>query len=448
MHHTNFQIEHDDFLIQYNPLPGRIQQLGGDGVVAPESKVPHIISQRAGFAEDMKSRFRPHCLTIYMNHTCNLRCDYCYAQTRPSIPTGDVSLAAVRAAAELVGASCAEFRSPFVLGFHGGNEPLLNRPLIESIMGCCREVADTYRLPLMSFCTTNGVVDQETAEWAARTFQGLTLSWDGYQEIHDMHRRRVDNRPTFDIVRRTAEIFKTLAPQRLTLRLTITNHSVSRLSEIARFFSENGFHNVQVFPVYLVRNGGPDKNLAVDQAEFVFNFLNARTWANSRTMNLMFSGTRQGEIHGQFCTWDQNNLTMTPDGFVTACFLATHNHENENHRYVFGRFDEASKELHFDWKKLQSMFDSMRRGHLQCEDCFNQYHCSRNCPDLCPLQESDHDSEFDCSILKWIALADIIEKTGTAVAFDTREECINYFKSIRITNVTPEECHERIPDYN
>jgi uncharacterized protein len=449
MRETTYQIEHDDFLIQYDPSAGKVSEMKGASVITLERKNPHYSHRNIDLSPDsLMGKFSPNCLTIYANHKCNLKCDYCYVSENANRPPEDISIATVQAAAEFVGSHCRETGRPFVLGFHGGNEPLLSRALVEDSIECCKKVADKHKLQMLSFCTTNGVVDQATAEWAARTFHGITLSWDGYQAIHDKYRRHLDNRPTFDIVKRTADVFRKVNANQITIRVTVTHDSVNQLCEIAQYFGDLGFYNVQVYPVFPSRNRGLDKELAVDQADFVFNFLKARKWARGRNVKLMFSGTRWDDNHDRFCMLNQDNLTITPDGFITACFLATHNYEDENERYMYGRYDESKDELCIDWQKLGSLSKSIDRTNPQCDNCFNDYHCAKNCPLICPLSELEHDSEFDCTINKWIGLANIIEATGHVMDINSREECMDYFKNVRITSVPNNNRNERISHNN
>lgn len=446
---TTYQIEHAGFLIQYNPTAGTARELRGAGVITLKGKHPHCSQRNIDLPhEARRGTFSPNCLTIYANHKCNLKCDYCYVSGKTNLPREDISMAAVQAAAEFVGSNCRETGRPFVLGFHGGNEPLLSRALVDDSIECCKKVASRHRLQVFPFCTTNGVVDQATAEWATRTFHGITLSWDGYQAVHDKYRRHLDNRPTFDIVKRTADVFRKNNPHQITIRVTVTRDSVNQLREITQYFGDLGFYNVQVFPVFPNRNRVLDKELAVDRVDFVFNFLKARKWARLRNMKLMFSGSRWDDYHDRFCMLNQDNLTITPDGFITACFLATHNYENENDRYMYGRYDESKDELCIDWQKLGSLFSSINRTNSQCNNCFNDYHCAKNCPLICPLSELEHESEFDCTINKWIGLANILEATGHLMDISTREECMDYFKNVRITTVPNNNAHGRLSHNN
>ena len=439
-----YEIENDEFRLRLDPSAGWVRDMEGAG----EKSLLAGPGDPGTLSEFHDAGFHPQCLTVYVNTRCNLRCDYCYDSGNRTRPERNVSLNAVRAAAEVVAARCKAMTRPFVLGFHGGNEPLLSRALVGGIIACCRKVAAGHGLQVLSFCTTNGVIDRAAAEWAARTFDGITLSWDGCREIHDMHRRHADGRPSYEEVAETADVFRSIDANRVTIRVTVTRNSVDRMRETAEFFHDLGFRTIHFFPVYRAANGTLDEKLAVDQSSFVFNFLKARSWAKPRAMRLIYSGTRWSENHDRFCMLRQNNLTMTPDGYLTACFLATSNHEQENGRFVYGSYDERTGKLSIDRPKLASIVARLRHVPLQCEDCYNRSHCAKNCPSLCPLSEPEHDAEFECTVFKWLGLANIIEAAGHVVELSTREECIDYFTNIRISRVPADRCDERVRHIN
>jgi len=123
---------------------------------------------------------------------------------------------------------------------------------------------------------------------------------------------------------------------------------------------------------------------------------------------------------------------MTPDGFVTACFMRTNNFNKNNDSFIYGHFDEQNGTLVIDWVKLLSFYKEIKLANCKCENCFNSFHCSKNCPIKCPLL-NQNDFDFDCTIEKWIGLANIIETIGYEIKFNNINECSNYFKKIKVT---------------
>jgi hypothetical protein len=72
----------------------------------------------------------------------------------------------------------------------------------------------------------------------------------------------------------------------------------------------------------------------------------------------------------------------------------------------------------------------------QCRDCFNILHCARGCPEVCPLRSNFKPSaQFDCTILRWIGLANIIEMAGYDIQTMMSTYSDSFFDGIRVEPV-------------
>lgn len=382
--------------------------------------------------------FEPVCLTVFLNHQCNLDCRYCYVPEKKAVGMPDIDPGAVRAAAGLVAANCARLGSPFVLGFHGGNEPLLNQGLIDQCIRVCREVAEKHRLTLLPVCSTNGVITEETARWAALNFHGITLSWDGPDELHDRYRIQRNGSPTALAVRRTAAILAE-APSRLRylrVRATVTAESVHRLAGIVEFFARRSIRLIDLYPVYQDKSHSLDAALIPESWAFAGSFLKARTWASGHGIRLGYAGSRFADRHGQFCPVLQENLTITPDGFATACFLVSHNRGGQNDAYIYGSCGDKQDGMAIDREKLHGMLGRLAQVRAQCATCFNRTHCSKGCPSVCPLRTNPWEpATCDCTIERTIGLANIIEAAGIALPEEATEDCRSFFTRINVESI-------------
>jgi uncharacterized protein len=123
-------------------------------------------------------------LVLQVNHACNLRCTYCYTGDKFSRPMSDrVGRAAIdRAFASL------KLQGLLELGFFGG-EPLVEAPLIRSLIDYAYELGEARDIAVLPSLTTNGTVT-DPAGWAllADSEVNLSVSHDGLPEIHDRHR--------------------------------------------------------------------------------------------------------------------------------------------------------------------------------------------------------------------------------------------------------------------
>ncbi len=383
--------------ISYNPYRGYIRCKSGIKIVKP-----------AGYLGDRP--FQPVCLTVYLGHHCNLSCDYCYIPNK--VPGTGIDPAAVLAAARIVARNCHQRKHPFILGFHGGNEPLLNPELMEESLRICRAVAAEYHLKVMAYCTTNGVVSEQVAIRAAGFLQGITLSWDGPPEFHDRHRVRPDGSSTCDVVERTAALLlKKLPADSIRVRCTVTRESAPHLTEITRYFHRNGIGNIHFYPVFPDFSRKTNRESAPDPAEFVEHFLRVKLRALDWKVTIGYSGSRLGEFHDRYCTILQDNLTITPDGYLTACFLVSTPALKNSAGFFYGYFDKSSGGLIMDREKLDRFFGRMKVPG-RCVDCFNWLHCAKGCPGVCPLNGDQSPEQFDCTIERRIGLANILLAAG------------------------------------
>jgi len=418
MRHNIFHIVAGDNELVYDPLAGSIANVRTGKIYSVRRRNDAIPLNAGIVADELAKNFKPNCLTIFSSHQCNLSCSYCYINDKENVAADVVDLAAVRAAAEIVARNSAEKGMPFVLGFHGGNEPLLDPQLVQKCVTACRAIADKYRLELLPFCTTNGVISAETAHWAAKTFYGIRLSWDGPAELHDAYRRKISGAGTSTDVAQSAKIF--LNPmyglKQLVVRTTVTRAAVSRLCGIVDYFHDQGIAWVEIYPAFQNADKSLDESILPTAEEFVTNFLRAQQRAHQNKMKLLFAGSRLNDLHDKHCPIFQNNLTLTPDGYVTACFQASYNFQQRNERFMYGHYDQATDELIIDRGKLTSLFDCLLQPYTQCKDCFNYFHCAKGCPTVCPLQPTTNDSiSFPCFMENKIGMANILRTAQCAV---------------------------------
>lgn len=380
-------------------------------------------------------QFNPFCLTLHLGNKCNLACTYCYIPGKKKLPAVHFNPEILHEVAEVIALNCKKFKMPFILGFHGGNEPLLHSKLIQECINICKVYAQRCGLELHPYCTTNGVISKKTAIWAAKTFYGITLSWDGQDELHNQFRPTVNGKNTAEDVKRTVSIFTD--PQRrlnyLKVRATITNEAVGRILDIVQYFKQFNIKYLDVFPVYQDLSHSISPEIIPDKIAFIKNFLRARKWARKNNIILTYANTRLGEFHDKHCSIFQNNLTITPDGYLTSCFQATHNHHNHHQKYMYGDYDKATKKMKLNGDKLKFLYRQVATPYAQCNDCFNYYHCSKGCPEICPVSFMDTQIKpFDCRIEKWISLANVIESAGYEIEDADIESCEDFLSSIEV----------------
>jgi uncharacterized protein len=356
--------------------------------------------------------FRPECLTLYMNNECTLRCVYCH--TAPSRQPADrLDLKAIAAAARVVAARCREKGQPFYAVFHGGGEPTLHRDRVERALAALEALAAEQEVELFRYVATNGLMSEKKAAWLAGCFDLIGLSCDGPGDIHDRQRPRWDGRASLPIVERTARVLREEGA-RLHVRTTITPTSLDRQPEIAGYLCQQ-FRPEEIHfePVYQGGRTGAAGGLNVDHAaDYAACFLAARKVAQGYGVPLLGSGSRPGAIHGPYCHVFRDVLNLVPGGVATACFKLTEYSQIREKKAAIGAWDRRSGQFEIDHGRVQALRQQLDVALPDCADCFNRYHCARQCPDSCPL-DGDVSGEpgFRCRAQKAIAFG-ILQETA------------------------------------
>jgi sulfatase maturation enzyme AslB (radical SAM superfamily) len=355
---------------------------------------------------DLRTRpYFPVCLTLYLNEQCNLNCVYCFAspgkRTNTTVP---LSLNAVQSAARLVAENCQRASCPFTVVFHGGGEPALDLANMERLLTAIEETAWEYKFPIFRYIATGGAIPPENVRWLAKHFDLIGLSCDGPSEIQDRQRPLRNGMGSAALVERAAEIIHT-EHKPLHIRTTITSDSVDRQEEIAEYIC-HFLHpqEIHVEPVYFGGRANDKPHLEPEQAEqFVAHFYNAKAVAQTYGIPWLSSGCRPGEIHGPYCNVFRDVLHLLPGDGATACFKMTNTDSACNVNLLIGDYDQATDEYRLDTFLVQKTQAVMSQSSSDCVTCFNQFHCSRLCPDHCLAEEKSPSSQARCQVQALLA---------------------------------------------
>jgi uncharacterized protein len=355
--------------------------------------------------------FRPESLTLFMNNECNLRCVYCHADHLRKAESR-LELEAIHMAAEYVAMNCRKKGIPFLAVFHGGGEPVLHRSQVDQAMVLLKKIASMHGTHLSTYVATNGVMSEEKAYWLSRRFDLIGLSCDGPPEVQDFQRPLWGDRPTSHVLEQTGHILRNEGC-RIHIRTTITDKTIHRQEEIAEYIC-NQFSPEEIHfePVYV--GGRRNPRLLIGQAnKFVTGFLKAQEISERHNIPLTSSGSRLGSIHGPYCNVFRSVLNLVPGGLATACFKISVADQVIKKGAKIGQLNRKTGQFDLDHPHIQILRKKLDFFLSQCTDCFNRYHCARECPDLCPLNNDfSHDGAsmnpgFRCRVQQAIAYANL-----------------------------------------
>ena len=388
--------------------------------------------QRAELAVAQASEWRegvfsPECLTLYLNNECNLSCEYCYAAPSPR-PAARLDLETVVATAKVVAENCRKKGRSFYIVLHGGGEPVLDCQQVESVMAALLAVAAKHGVRPFRYVATNGIMSEEKATWLAHHFDLVGLSCDGPADIHNRQRADWNGLGTLHILERTASILHGEGcPYHV--RTTITRSSLHRQAEIAEYIGRQLSPEEMHFePVYLGGRSDAATGMDVrDAGAYVTHFLKARAVAQEMGLPLLSSGSRPGSLHGPYCHVFRDVVNLVPyggstssgqdapaGGVASACFKLTEAATSRAKGAVIGELDPDTGRFEIDQPRVKVLSRLLDAAMPDCADCFNRYHCARECPDQCPLDDGRDRGQspepgFRCRVQKAITLANLRE---------------------------------------
>lgn len=319
-------------------------------------------------------------IVLNVNTGCNLSCTYCYKEDLTTPAKGErMDLeTAKRSIALLLEESPGRDRYNVV--FFGG-EPLSNMKLI-------REVVD-YAEPLFAglgkivdfTLTTNATLLTEAlVDWFDAHRFGLTVSMDGPKALHDVNRRTVGGKGSYDVVAAKARMLLSRYTSRpIGARVTLTPGVTDVVAIWDHLFNDLGFHEVGFSPV----TSGTMTLFNLSEAEVAEVFAGMKSLgakyleAALRHENIGFSNLHQlmtdlheGTSKALPCGAGVGMLAVDTKGGLNLCHRFT-----GSDLPTFGDLDHG-----IDKSRLSRFIESrLDRSHVGCDTCRIRNLCSGGC---------------------------------------------------------------------
>jgi uncharacterized protein len=378
----------------------------------------HAIAAQKAYANLFQIPYTPVCLTIYLNNRCNLSCEYCYSMSSPARTQSKlgetVSLQAVNNAAKLVANNCQAQNLPFTLVLHGGGEPTLDWKLADQILNIVEQTTAEKALPVFRYIATNGVMSPRVANWLMKRFDLIGLSCDGPPHIQNIQRPLNKGLNSTPYIERLAKIARE-AGKPIHVRVTLSRSSMKCQEEIAHYLCQRIFpQEIRVEPIYQGGRANAQSSLELKMVEtYVDQFMQARRVAADYGVNWCSTGTRLGNVYGPYCHIFRDVLNLVPGDFATACFRTSQFSQNSKRDTLIGWQTPSAAGFFLDDAQIQSNRRMLNSLPDRCAACLNRYHCTKGCPDRCPVEIPGDDftpaANFRCQLQAALAFAMIDE---------------------------------------
>ncbi|WP_099188424.1 radical SAM/SPASM domain-containing protein [Tepidibacter mesophilus] len=178
-------------------------------------------------------------LTLCITNKCNLKCTYCYQESRylQNNMNKETAKKIVDAKIkDLHDSSDEKFNVVFI-----GGEPLLNYEIIVFSVNYINEKLKMWQGKKKFSMTTNGLaLTDEIADFLITNNFNIGISLDGDKESHDTYRKTKSGKGSFEKSFRAALMLKNKGAH-ISIRMTITPALVHKFAYNVKFFANNGF---------------------------------------------------------------------------------------------------------------------------------------------------------------------------------------------------------------
>lgn len=349
------------------------------------------------FAEDdyekysdtmVKSPIKSMCLNV--SHDCNLRCEYCFAQT------GDFGGERCLMPPE-IGRKAIDFlieksanRENIELDFFGG-EPLMAWDTVVETVKYARSKEKAYDKSFRFTITTNGVLlDDEKIDFINREMVNVVLSLDGRRETTDRIRKTLNGKSAYDVI---VPKFQKLVEKRSQkgrtdyyVRATFTKYNLDFTKDVLHM-RELGFEQLSAEPVVTDEK----EPFAITEADLprIFSEYDelCGVMANRKTDKFNFFHFMVDLDQGpcaikrlRGCGCGNDYVAVAPNGDIFPCHQFVGIDKWKMGNLKDGTFDNEIKS-YFAKTHIYS-----KQG---CRDCWAKFYCSGGCNANSYIYEGD-----------------------------------------------------------
>jgi uncharacterized protein len=351
---------------------------------------------------------RPIATILLMANKCNLRCEYCYANS--GAEGSLMSLDIAKAAVDTVVRNALDTGANYIkVEFHGGGEPTLNWEALTETIEYGRGRCNDHGIHLQSVLCTNGVMPEQRARWVGQNIDIVTVSIDGPPEVQDRQRPMAGGQPSFDRVARTIDILRSLG-KNYAFRTTVTADSVHSLPRsfelLASRFRPSTFC---VEPLYLCGRCETTRCSRPAAHDFIRAICECMDRSAVLQVPVAYSGGKLNSLDSRFCGTAGNNFAVTAEGDVTSCVEVSCRTDPRSQVFMYGSYDRVAGTFRFDEERYRRLVSLRVQDFGACVDCLARWHCSGDCLAKAPdVDQITHKrNQYRCEINRAVTVHQI-----------------------------------------
>lgn len=331
--------------------------------------MPHINKQMASF---------------FLTTKCNLRCIYCYnSQERAKMQEQSLPLHIAKAGVDYFFST----NSSRHIRFYGPGEPTQEFGLLTQIVDYAKSKSNNVTTEIQ----TNGCFNKNIRKWLLENMNIIWVSFDGEPNIQNHNRPCPNNKPSSPIIESNVRwLIENSNPQQLMVgaRVTITNESITRQTQIIDYLSSLGIRyiwNDPIFPsvgkIPVCYNQQKLDEYHFDMDGYADCYIDAYKYA--KTKGIFYGSFLTCNFDGK-CTQHCRACTPVPhfttDGYISACDLVTFG-KNAGHMdcFVYGKWNDNKYRFDIDESKVSVLQNRNIETMLHCLHCEVREHCGGYC---------------------------------------------------------------------
>lgn len=334
-------------------------------------------------------------VTLHLTTACNFNCNYCYASKNANgmSMTDEIAKKSIDFAVHSMANNLGVI-------FFGG-EPLLKKDIIKKTVTYCKQLeSDNHNKFNFHYkITTNGLLlDHEFLKYASENKIIISLSIDGVQESHDLHRITNDGKPTHHIISSKISSLLSYQPYANAL-MVVSPENVDNYYKSVKYLIEQGF--IYIIASLNYAGNWTDKHLSKlkKQYQLIAKYYKKLTLEEKKFFFSPFEMKLSTHIKGKDilctdCHLAQTQVSIAPNGDIYPCV-----------QFV----QDAISNVDFVIGDVFNGFDQERRKQVYLKSQTINHNC-----DICAIKSR---CNYKCSCLNWQTTGEI--NTPSSVLCET-----------------------------